>query len=256
MQIYNEDCVDFLKKQKSEIYDLIIADPPYFRLNGDFDFIWDNVDDYIEWSKSWIIECHRTLKSTGSFYLWGAMGYNKGFALPRIAHWIEKENLFIIRNWITQRNKRGRGNKKGYMMCREELVFATKGKDYTWNTSYTNEPSKRKDLGYNGKPRKNTHKRCSDVWVDITESSQSSHQRFDINGKNFPTVKSVDLCKRIIKASSNVGDLVYVPFGGAGSEVVVCKELDRKWVLTEICKDYIDKIIVPRLSRVKVPSRT
>ena len=136
------------------------------------------------------------------------------------------------------------------MAAREELLFFTKTKDYIWNPAYTEERSTRKDMGANGKPRKNEFKRCTDVWIDITEASQSSKQRFKLpDGTSFPTVKARKLCDRIIEASSNKGDLVYIPFGGSGSEAVSCKALGRDFILTEIEKEYIDNIVLPRLQK-------
>lgn len=86
------------------------------------------------------------------------------------------------------------------------------------------------------------------MWTDIAEASQSSRERFAIHGKNFPTVKSQGLRQRIVEASSNPGDLVFIPFGGSGSEAIACELLGRKWILTEISQDYINDIIVPRFS--------
>ena len=242
-KIYNINCVDYMKSISDNSIDLIIADPPYFEICGDFDFIWKNVDEYINWCKQWIMECNRILKPSGSFYLWGAIGYNNGYPLFKIADWIENNKLFIVRNWITQRNTRGRGTSKCYMKAREELIFMTKSNEYIWNTAYTCEKSNRKDLGANGKPRTNEFKRCSDVWIDIAEASQSSKQRFkDCDGISFPTVKSIDLCDRIIRASSNEGDLIYIPFAGSGSEIVSCINNNRNYIATEINSKYIEII--------------
>ena len=199
-KIYNVDCLEYMKTLPDNYIDLIIADPPYFNIKGDFDFIWNDVNEYILWCKKWCMECYRILKDNGSFYMWGVMGYNKGFPLIKVIDYLEQETDLKVINWITQRNTRGRGTTKGYMKAREELVYMAKGKDYVWNTSYTNERTNRKDLGYNGKPRKNEFKRCSDVWIDIAEASQSSKERFKLNnGNSFPTVKSLKLCDRIIK---------------------------------------------------------
>jgi len=238
-----------MKSLDSETYNLIIADPPYFEIHGDFDFVWRDLEEYLLWSKAWISEAHRVLKSNGSFYLWGKIGFGKGFALFKIADWMEETNLFQIRNWITQRNCRGRGTKRGYMEAREELIFCTKSESYTWNSAYTEEFSNRNDLGFDGKPRKNGFKRVSDVWIDIAEASQSSNQRFKLSdGTPFPTVKAQRLCERIIKASSNLGDHVYIPFGGSGSEAIACDRLHREWTLTEANKKFVDEIIVPRVA--------
>lgn len=247
--LHNLDCNNFLKTCQDSIFDLIICDPPYFRIYGEFDFIWKNLEEYLFWCQTWLKECHRTLKNTGSLYLWGKIGYGNGFPLFKLANWIEEEKLFTIRNWITQKNSRGRGTKRGFMEAREELLFMTKTDNYTWNCAYTDEVSrlfKLKQKGADGKERKNEFKRCSDVWTDISEASQSKLERF-----GFPTTKALKLCERIIKASSNEGDLVYIPFGGSGSEAVACQNLNRQWVLTEISKEFIDKFIMPRLTGEK-----
>lgn len=245
--IVNDDCLNLMKKLPDNSVDLIIADPPYYKIKGEFDFKWETVDEYIEWCKLWIKECERILKSSGSFYLWGAIGYNKGYALFKIADWIEENEIFDVKNWITQRNTRGYATSNAYMAAREELIFMTKkgSNNYTWNTAYTNEPNDRKDLGANGKPRTSEYMRCSDVWKDIAEASQSKNQRFTTkDGNSFPTVKALKLCDRIINASSNPGDLVLIPFAGSGSEIISCINNDRNFIASEIKEEYISEIIV------------
>lgn len=248
--LVNQDCIEFMKTLPNECVDLIIADPPYYKICGEFDFIWNSLDEYIDWCKQWITECNRILKPTGSIYIWGKIGFGNGFPLFKIADWIENENIFTIVNWITQRNTRGRGTKKGFIEAREELLFCVKDKtQYFWNNAYTEEKSNRKDLGFDGKPRKNEFKRCTDVWNDITEASQSSKQRFKLSdGTNFPTVKAQGLCDRIINASSKVGDIIFIPFGGSGSEIESCIRNGRNWIATEINKQYVEEIIIPRIS--------
>ena len=247
--VKNINCIEYLDSCEPEIFDLVIADPPYFEVWGDFDFVWKSLDEYLAWCQQWIRGCHKVLKPNGAFYLWGTIGYNKGYPLFRLAEWVEQNNLFKVINWITQRNSRGRGTKKGFVTAREELVFMVKGNKYVWNPIYLDEATNRKDLGFDGKPRKNKFKRCTDVWADITEASQSSKERFYLSdGSCFPTVKSLKLCERIIKASTNEGDLVYIPFGGSGSEAVSCVLNKRNFILNEISTAYIKDIIIPRIS--------
>ena len=148
---------------------------------------------------------------------------------------IEDERLFKIKNWITQRNTRGIGTKTNYMSAREDFLFLTKTDDYTFNIPYTDEKSTRKDLGANGKPRKNTHKRVSNVWTDITEASQSSIERC-----KHPTVKAQKLCDRIIQTHSNEGDTIFVPFVGSGSEIISAIRNNRKVFGCEISKEFCD----------------
>lgn len=147
---------------------------------------------------------------------------------------IEDEKIFHIRNWITQRNTRGVGAKTNYMSAREDFLFLTKSNQYTFNIPYTNEKSTRKDLGANGKPRKNTHKRVSNVWIDIAEASQSSIERCF-----HPTIKAQKLCDRIIQTHSNEGDLIFVPFVGSGSEITLPYETNEEFLVVKLTRSIV-----------------
>lgn len=247
-KIYNQDCMEYMKTLPNECVDLIVADPPYYEICGEFDFVFKDAEEYLDWCKNWILEAKRILKTDGTLVIWGKIGHGLGMCFPKLAIWLEDNNDFIVQDWITQRNTRGRGNKRGYMSAREELLFLTKTNNFTLNIAYTEEKSNRKDMGFDGKPRKNKYKRCSNVWCDIAEASQSSKQRFKLeNGERFPTVKAEKLCHRIINTHSNENDVVYIPFAGSGSEIVSCIKNNRNYIATETNKEYIDEIINKRI---------
>lgn len=71
--IYNMDCIDGMNKYiDDESVDLIIADPPYFKVIGEkWDYNWRTEEDYLDWSKKWLKEAYRVLRKGGSFYLFG-----------------------------------------------------------------------------------------------------------------------------------------------------------------------------------------
>lgn len=70
--IYNEDAILGLQQIQDESIDLIIADPPYFKVISEkLDYLWRTENDYIEWSKKWLSEAYRSLRKGGSFYLFG-----------------------------------------------------------------------------------------------------------------------------------------------------------------------------------------
>jgi site-specific DNA-methyltransferase (adenine-specific) len=50
---------------------LIIADPPYYKVKGDFDFIWQTFDDYLNDVEKWAIECKRLLADNGTLFWYG-----------------------------------------------------------------------------------------------------------------------------------------------------------------------------------------
>lgn len=51
---------------------LIIADPPYFEVKGEFDFIWKSFDDYLKDVEKWAIECKRLLADNGTLFWYGS----------------------------------------------------------------------------------------------------------------------------------------------------------------------------------------
>ncbi len=71
--------------------------------------------------------------------------------------------------------------------------------------------------------------RCRDVWVDIRATQGSEYLK-------YPTQKPEALLQRIIKASSNEGDLVADFFSGSGTTAAVAEKLGRKWIATDLGK--------------------
>lgn len=52
--------------------DLIIADPPYYRVAGDFDFVWNSFESYLDDVEKWGRECRRLLKDNGTLIWYGS----------------------------------------------------------------------------------------------------------------------------------------------------------------------------------------
>ena len=243
-KIYNEDCITYMKTLPDNSLNLIIADPPYFRIVKDnWDNQWKSIDEYLAWSKLWIIECNRILKDTGSFYMWGGIGKNKEHPIFKLIE-ICEDAEFIFQDWITWKKQKGLGSRKGYMFIREELLYYTKSqKDFTINTPYLDEIAK--NHGRLDKTKIN-YKRCGNVWVDINEVTVGN--LIHTERVNHPTQKPLKACDRIIKTSSNENDLVYIPFAGSGSEIESCINNNRNWIATETNEQYIDDLILPRVS--------
>lgn len=50
---------------------LIIADPPYYKVKGAFDFVWKTFDDYLIDVEKWAVECKRLLADNGTLLWYG-----------------------------------------------------------------------------------------------------------------------------------------------------------------------------------------
>jgi len=70
-----------------------------------------------------------------------------------------------------------------------------------------------------------------DLWVDLGKIEAISSENLD-----YPTQKPEALLERIIKASSNEGDLVADFFCGSGTTAAVAEKLGRKWICTDLGK--------------------
>lgn len=269
-KIYNMDCVEYMKSLPNECVDLIIADPP---ANGivkdDWDNQWKTEDEYVNWLIDRVVEMEKLLKPTGTLYLYQWIGEKNPLTMAKVILEISKRTNLIFKNIITWRKDRGFGVQNNYMYVREEILFFTKQKKgYTFNVQYGN--IKR---NYIRKCGKSYYKRVGNVWIEIENDEFPAQNIFDdINEKTYEdiykqrtqeysldtkskslhsTQKPIQLCDRLIKASSNENDLIYIPFAGSGSEIVSCINNNRNYIATEINNDYIENIIKPRLDDLR-----
>ena len=89
--------IDFLNNDlPDKCAKLIIADPPYYKVKGDFDFIWKTFDDYLKDVEKWAIECKRILADNGTLFWWGD---KKNIAYSQIIldKFFELENSLVWR---------------------------------------------------------------------------------------------------------------------------------------------------------------
>jgi len=114
-KVYNQDFLTNSMPDKS--VQLIIADPPYFEVKGDFDFIWKSFDDYLADVEKWAIECKRVLADNGTLFWWGMdrkIAYSqiildKYFNLIGTPVW---EKPSIANEWDTRRTFPERGQER------------------------------------------------------------------------------------------------------------------------------------------------
>ena len=70
--LYFIDVLEGLKLLPDNSQDLIIVDPPYYKVvNEKWDKKWKTEKEYLDWCRLWFAECVRVLKDTGSFYCYG-----------------------------------------------------------------------------------------------------------------------------------------------------------------------------------------
>lgn len=82
-----------------------------------------------------------------------------------------------------------------------------------------------------------------DVWTDIDMLNMMAKERL-----GYPTQKPLGLMERIIRASSNEGDVVLDPFCGCGTTVHAAEKLHRQWIGIDVTHHAIT-VIEERIAR-------
>ncbi|MDR0520931.1 MAG: site-specific DNA-methyltransferase, partial [Planctomycetaceae bacterium] len=219
------------------------------------------IEHYIAWLKERVYEMYRVLKKTGSFYLhcdWHASSYIQVEILDRIFGRRNCRNEII---WYYRRWTAG----KTFQRMHDTIFFYTKTKSFLFNKTFIEPTEGQKAKHEKGWDRNSViidgkrqaqllvydqkkvniavkegrinlsdyakvHKlgdtctTASDVW-EINYLNSQSKERI-----GYPTQKPEALLERIIKASSNPGDIVLDPFVGGGTTVAVADKLGRNWI--------------------------
>ncbi|PIR56844.1 MAG: site-specific DNA-methyltransferase [Parcubacteria group bacterium CG10_big_fil_rev_8_21_14_0_10_41_35] len=258
-KIHKGDALEYLKQIPSSSIDMVLADPPYNLskgseikftnkgvkgFGGEWNKVmedWDNMPfyEYLKFTLAWLAEIKRILKPTGSVWVFGTY-HNIG--LINIAY--QALDIEII-NEVVWYKRNAFPNLAGRRLTasHETLLWGHTGvkkREYYFDYKKSKEISDPSDL------MKMKDKQMRTVW-DIPNNKES---REILYGKH-PTQKPLSVCKRIISISSKPGDLVLVPFAGAGSECLAAKELGRNFIGFELDKKYID-IASKRISKANI----
>lgn len=236
-KIYLQDCITFMQGMEADSVDLIIADPPY-NLKKDFgnkSDHWENVQDWLQWSKQWMDESIRILKPTGNIFIYGIHHY-----LCYVQCHLYERNM-KYRRQIIWYYENGFSGYKTLNAFYEPLLWFSKTDDFTFHPirePYKSQERIKNKIIKNGKVwTPNPEGRLAgDVWNFPTLAGK----RFEDEKVNHPTQKPLALCDRIVTHFSNPKDIVFIPFAGSGSECVSSKTNGRKFLATEINPEYID----------------
>ena len=124
INIKNIDALQLLQSLDDKSVDLILTDPPYYKLlNVAWDNQWKTKEDYLIWLETIIKECQRVLKDNGSFYMfasadmsWHVEGViRKYFNVLNHIRWADKESF--SKHTCKEQLRR-------YIHNSEEIIFA------------------------------------------------------------------------------------------------------------------------------------
>lgn len=235
------DSFELMKKMPSESIDLVITDPP-FNIGKDYDGVYKDKkkhEEYVVWCKEWLTECIRLLKEHGSLYLFN-YPENNAYLLPFL------QSKMNFKRWMAWHYPTNIGHSKSnFTRTHHSILFFTKTKNHKFNRDAVAEPYKNP-----------TDKRI----IERLQNGSKGRTPYDVFHFNLvknvskdktehPCQIPVPLLKIFIKASSDVGDVVFDPFGGSFSTSAAAKELDRNSISMDINPKYVE-IGRKRLSKI------
>jgi DNA modification methylase len=248
------DNLHVMRQLPSESIDLFYIDPPFFSgrnynvIFGDqnelrsFSDIWEGgMPGYLIWLNARLYEMKRLLKKTGSIYV---------HCDHHASHYIkvEMDKIFGVDNFLNEivwcYETAGK-SKRTFSRKHDTILLYGKTKDYFMDVSRSPMPRKRNKhmkLGFDENGREYEEKTDAatgriyrwyfdegrlpfDYWTDVQFINWEAKERI-----GYPTQKPEPLLERIIKVSSNEGDVVADIFSGGGTTSAVAQRLGRRWI--------------------------
>lgn len=274
--VYCGDCYELMRQLDSDSIDAIYMDPPFFtqetqklssKVGVEYSFTdsWENMDDYVAYTKIRLQECKRVLKRTGSIFVHcdrNASHYLK----------IALDEIFGVTNFqseIVWSYKRWSNSKKGLLNNHQIIFFYSKTKDFKFNMIYTDysettnvdqilqdrvrdaKGKSKYKVDENGQVVMGQAKKgvpLSDVW-EIPYLNPKAKERV-----GYPTQKPIILLEQIIKLVTDEDDIVLDPFMGSGTTLVASKLLNRKYLGFDITNDAVELTLERLESIIKTDS--
>ena len=249
--IYNENCLDTMARMEDNFIDLTVTSPPYDGLrtyNGySFDF------------ESIARELYRVTKE-GGLVVWVVNDSTKkgSESLTSFKQALYfKEIGFNVHDTMIYKSEKPPLTHNRYEQKFEYMFVFSKGKPNTFNpilepSKYAGQDKKSRTLrqdsdqlgNRSGKGKVNDFKIKGNVWEYSTGAGKSTKDKCAFK---HPAIFPEKLASDHITSWSNENDIVYDCFVGSGTTAKMSKILNRKYIGSEISKEYCE-IIEERLN--------
>jgi len=238
-KVFNEDVLKVLKSLPDNSVNMIYGDPDY---NVGINYAGNNYtqkwNDYINWYIELTKECLRVLKLDGNLFM---MNYPKQNAHLRVKYL--DDNAFNVNDYIWVYNTNVGHSSQKFTTAHRSILHVTKSKNnafYKENVAvpYQNPTDKRiKGRIANGHTGRMPY---SWFYFDLVKNVSKD--------KTFHSCQiPLSLVEMLIKSCTQKNDDCFILFGGSGSELVLCKKLERNYISCELHTEYY-YMILDRLS--------
>ncbi|MBX7449407.1 adenine-specific DNA-methyltransferase [Mycolicibacterium sp. 3033] len=235
-QIWHGDAISLLHEVPDESCALIFADPPYNigKRFKDFHDKWPSDRAYADWCEKWLAVCIDKLKPNGSLYV---MSSTQG--MPYLDIFL-RERMTVLSRICWHYDSSGVQARKYFGSLWEPILHCVKDpNNYVFNADDIKVEAK------TGSQRKLIDYRKDVPTVYSSEKIPGNAWYFPrvrfrmAEFEDHPSQKPEALLDRIIRASSNVGDLVLDPFAGTFTTCAVAQRLARQSIGIELSREYV-----------------
>ncbi len=245
-KVFNMDVFDLLDELPAESVDLVYGDPDYnvgVRYNNKT--YTKSFDEYIDWYIELAKRSLRVLKKDGNMFL---INYSRQNAYL----WVKylDNACYDVREYVWIYNTNIGHSKHRFTTAHRTILHCRKSKNnkfYKDNVAmpYENPEDKRiKKLMAQGSKGKMPY---SWFYFDLVKnvSREKTYHPCQIPQK---------LVEMLFKAATKEGDIIFVLFGGSGSEIEIARNLNRNYISAEIDRDYYE-MILDRLEKGKIDDK-
>jgi site-specific DNA-methyltransferase (adenine-specific) len=230
-KIYNEDCLETLKRLPDSSIDLMLTDPPYNVTRNE----WDKpIDLDVLW-----LEWHRVVKPNGAIVITSQQ--------PFTTDLINSNRKYFRYDLIWEKSRcTGFLNANKMPMRSHEHILVFYKELPIFNPQKTKgNPNHISNGKISSKGKNNNYGKFEQLARFRTEDKfPKSVIYFEQNDPNViihPTQKSLDLFRWLVLSYSNENDLVFDGYMGSGTTAMACIEENRRFLGSELNKEYYDK---------------
>ena len=199
---------------------------------------------YLAYMAIRLVEMHRILKDTGSFYF---------HCDPTMSHYIKllMDIIFGEKNFRNEIvwNYTGPSNTKQYYPRKHDVLFfyVKSNTNYFFNGDKIKIPYSRLETGktsgiFKSAATLDKNGKIPEDWWEEKRDGMTPVGRLLSERTGYPTQKPLALLERIIKASSNKGDIVLDPFCGCATTCVAAEKLNRQWIGIDVSHKAFDLV--------------
>ncbi len=238
-KVFNEDCLETMKRMKDNSVDLILTDPPYNTTQNE----WDKAFDLKEWWE----QINRIKKENSAVIVFSAQPFTTDLIVSN------RKAFRYSLVWDKVLPVGFLNSGKMPLRVHEDIcVFYNKLPYYKPEMSVGHD---RKVVKFRNSENNNNYGDFKNVGgYDSTERHPTSLMTFSNGGNRnailHPTQKPLELVKHLLRMYAKKSFITYDSFCGSGTTLAACKSLGLNYIGSELDKDYYN-IILKRLEAVQ-----